>query len=326
VRRRQFITLLCGAATWPLAARAQQAAMPVIGLLVNGTAADGASANVLAWFRTGLGESGYVEGKNVAIEYRWSQGKSEALPELAADLARHRVTVIAAPGNVLAALAAKRATTTIPIVFSTGADPVQIGLVASLNRPGGNVTGVSFMNWELAAKRLGLLRELMPGAGRFAVLVDPDDPAAETSIMDLEAAASALGVQLEILPARSNRDIEPAFAIFEQKRADALLVSPQALLLNRHTQILTLAARHAVPAIYAAREWATAGGLMSYGSSLADQYTQAGIYTGRVLKGEKDLPILRATKFDFVVNLQTASALRIDIPPTLLARADEVIE
>jgi putative tryptophan/tyrosine transport system substrate-binding protein len=269
---------------------------------------------------------GYVEGKNVAIEYRWSQGKSEALPELAADLTRRRVTVIAAPGNVLAALAAKRVTTTIPIVFSTGGDPVQIGLVASLNRPGGNVTGVSFMNWELAAKRLGLLRELMPGAIRFAVLVNPDDPAAETSTMDLEAAAQGLGVQLEILSARSNRDIEPAFAIFEQKRADALLVSPQALLLNRRTHILTLAARHAVPAIYPAREWATAGGLMSYGSSLADQYTQAGIYTGRILKGEKELPILRATKFDFVVNLQTASALRIDIPPTLLARADEVIE
>jgi putative ABC transport system substrate-binding protein len=327
MKRRQFITLLGGAAAaWPLAARAQQPAIPMIGLLVNGTAADGTSANLLAGFRAGLGETGYVEGKNVTIEYRWSQGKSEALPELAADLARRLVTVIAAPGNVLAALAAKRATTTIPIVFSTGADPVQIGLVASLNRPGGNVTGVSFMNWELTAKRFGLLRELMPGARRFAVLVDPNDPAAETSIMDLKAAASPLGVQLEILPARSNRDVEPAFAIFEQKRAEALLVSPQTLLLNRRTQILTLAARHAVPAIYPAREWATAGGLMSYGSSLADQYTQAGIYTGRILKGEKDLPILRATKFDFVVNLQTASALRIEIPPTLLARADEVIE
>jgi putative tryptophan/tyrosine transport system substrate-binding protein len=321
MKRREFIALLGGAAgAWPLTARAQQPAMAVIGLLVYGTAADGASAHVLAGFRAGLGETGYVEGKNVVIEYRWSQGKPEALPELAADLVRRRVTVIAAPGNLPAALAAKGATTTIPIVFSSGADPVQIGLVPSLNRPGGNITGVSFMNWELAAKRLGLLRELMPGAGRFAV------PAAETPINDLEAAASALGVQLEILPVRSNRDVDPAFAIFEQKRADALLVSPQALLLNRRTQILTLAARHAVPAIYAAREWATAGGLMSYGSSLVDQYTQTGIYTGRVLKGEKDLPILRASKFDFVVNLQTASALRIDIPPTLLARADEVIE
>ncbi len=330
MRRREFIafiTLIGGAAaTCPMAARAQQSAMPVIGLLLSGTAADGGLAHVLAGFRAGLGETGYVEGKNMAIEYRWAQGKSEVLSELAADLARRRVTVIAAPGSVLAALAAKRATTTIPIVFSTGADPVQIGLVASLNRPGGNVTGVSFMNWELTAKRLGLLRELLPGAGRFAVLVDPQDPAAESSITDLEAAASALGVQLEILPVRSNRDVDPAFAIFEQKRADALLVSPQALLLNRRTQILTLAARHAVPAIYPAREWTTAGGLMSYGSSLADQYTQAGIYTGRILKGEKDLPILRATKFDFVVNLQTASALRIEIPPTLLARADEVIE
>jgi putative ABC transport system substrate-binding protein len=326
MRRRDFITFLGGAAAWPLAARAQQPAMPVIGLLVNGTAADAGLATVLAGFRAGLGETGYVEGKNVVIEYRWAEGKPEALPELAADLVRRRVTVIATPGNVLATLAAKRATTTIPIIFSTGGDPVQIGLVASLNRPGGNVTGISFMNWELAAKRLGLLHELMPGAKRFAVLVDPADPAAETSNTDLEVAASALGVQLEIVPARSNRDIEPAFAIFEQKRADALLVSPQALLLNRRTQILTLAARHAVPAIYPAREWATAGGLMSYGSSLADQYTQAGIYTGRVLKGEKDLPIQRATKFDFVVNLQTASALRIDVPPTLLARADEVIE
>jgi putative ABC transport system substrate-binding protein len=327
MRRRDFIILVgVVAVARPRAARAQQPAIPMIGLLVNGTAADGTSASLLAGFRAGLGETGYVEGKNVTIEYRWSQGKSEALPELAADLARRRVTVIAAPGNVLAALAAKRATTTIPIVFSTGADPVQVGLVASLNRPGGNITGVSFMNWELTAKRLGLLRELMPGARRFAVLVDPNDPAAGTSIMDLEAAASALGMQLEILPARNNRDVEPAFAIFEQKRAEALLVSPQALLLNRRTQILTLAARHAVPAIYPAREWATAGGLMSYGSSLADQYTQAGVYAGRVLKGEKDLPILRATKFDFVVNLQTASALRIDIPATLLARADEVIE
>ena len=301
MRRRDFITLLGGAAAvWPLAARAQQPALPVIGLLING-APDG-YAEMLAAFRAGLSETGYIEGKNVAIEYRWTQGKLNELPELAADLARRQVSVIAVPANMASALAAKAATTTIPIVFSTGADPVQTGL--------------------------GLLRELIPGDGRFAVLVDPNNPAAETPTTDLEAAASAIGLQLEILPVRTNRDIDAAFAIFEQKRADALLVSPQALLLSRRTQILTLAARHAVPAIYPAREWAAAGGLMSYGSSLSDQCLQAGIYTGRVLKGTKpaDLPILRATKFDFVINLQTAQALRIDIPPILLARADEVIE
>jgi len=326
IKRRDLITLLGGAAAWPLAARAQQAAMPVIGLLIHGT--PDAFTDMLGAFRRGLGEIGYVEGKNVAIEYRWTQGKLNELPELAADLSRRQVSVIAAPASMASALAAKAATTAIPIVFSTGADPVQTGLVASLNRPGGNVTGVTFMNWELGAKRLGLLRELMPGARRFAVLVDPNDPAAETPTTDLEAAVSAIGVQLEILSVRTNRDIDAAFAIFEQKRADALLVSPQALLLSRRTQILTLAARHAVPAIYAAREWAAAGGLMSYGSSLSDQCLQAGIYTGRVLKGTKptDLPILRATKFDFVINLQTAGALRIDIPPILIARADEVIE
>jgi len=326
MNKRDFITLLGGAAAaWPLAAGAQQPTMPVIGLLING-APDG-YAEMLAAFRAGLNETGYIEGKNVAIEYRWTQGKLNELPKLAADLARRQVSVIAVPANMASALAAKAATTTIPIVFSTGADPVQTGLVASLNRPGGNVTGVSFMNWELAAKRLGLLRELIPGDGRFAVLVDPNDPAAETPTTDLETAASAIALQLQILPVRTNRDIDAAFAIFEQKRADALLVSPQALLLSRRTQILTLAARHAVPAIYPAREWAAAGGLMSYGSSLSDQCLQAGIYTGRVLKGTKpaDLPILRATKFDFVINLQTAQALRIDIPPILLARADEVI-
>ena len=326
IKRRDLISLLGGAAAWPLAARAQQAAMPVIGLLIHGT--PDAFTDMLGAFRRGLGEIGYVEGKNVAIEYRWTQGKLNELPELAADLSRRQVSVIAAPASMASALAAKAATTAIPIVFSTGADPVQTGLVASLNRPGGNVTGVTFMNWELGAKRLGLLRELMPGARRFAVLVDPNDPAAETPTTDLEAAVSAIGVQLEILSVRTNRDIDAAFAIFEQKRADALLVSPQALLLSRRTQILTFAARHAVPAIYAAREWAAAGGLMSYGSSLSDQCLQAGIYTGRVLKGTKptDLPIQAPTTYKLTINLKTAKALGLDMPATVLARADEVIE
>jgi putative tryptophan/tyrosine transport system substrate-binding protein len=327
LKRREFITLLGGAAvTWPLAARAQQQAMPVVGYLHPGVA--WASTNFAAAFRNGLSETGYVEGRNVTIDYRWAQNEIGRLPELAADLVRHRVAVIVTPGSIAAALAAKAATTTIPIVFSTGADPVKLGLVASLNRPGGNVTGVSYMNMELAAKRLGLLRELLPRATRFAVFVNPNSPAAESIVRDVQAAASAIWQQFEVLTATTDRDIDTAFARLVQNGADALLVSPDTLFSDRRIQLATLAARHAVPAIYSDRQIAEVGGLMSYGSSVTDQFRQAGIYTGRVLKGEKpaDLPVLQATKFELVINLVTAKALGLDVPAKLLAIADEVIE
>jgi putative ABC transport system substrate-binding protein len=321
--RRQFITLLGGAAAWPVAARAQQSAVPVIGYLYTGAPGAGMAA-----FRKGLSETGYVEGRNVTVEYRFAHNEPDQLPELAADLVRRRVAVIAAPGTTSAALAAKAATATIPIVFSTQGDPVQVGLVASLSRPGGNATGFSYMSGELGSKRLGLLHELIPGATRFAVLVNPSNPIVESMITVVRAAAADIGQQIEILSAGTNRDIDIAFATVLQKRADGLLVSPDALFGNRRAQILTLAARHAVPAIYSLREWTEMGGLMSYGPSAADQYRQTGIYTGRILKGEKpaDLPVMRPTKFEFIINLQTAKTLGINIPPSLLAQADEVIE
>jgi putative tryptophan/tyrosine transport system substrate-binding protein len=327
IGRRKLITALGGtAATWPLAARAQQAAMPVVGFLWAGSPER--MEPLIAAFRKGLSETGYVEGRNVAIEYRFAQNEYHRLSELAVDLVRHRVAVLATPGTTIAAVAAKAATTTIPIVFSTAADPVQAGLVESINRPGGNVTGVSYMNTELAAKRLGLLHELLPGATRFAVLINPDGPMTESVVAELQAAASVIGRQIEVLSVRTNREIDAAFASFVQKRSDGLLINPEPLFLDRQVQILTLATRHAVASIYPARFWADAGGLMSYGSSFTDQFRQAGIYTGRVLKGEKpaDMPILRATKFEFVINLQTARTFGLDVPATLLARADEVIE
>ena len=325
MRRREFIVTLASAA-WPLAALAQQPAMPVIGFLHPGSPE--ANAKFVAGFRKGLSETGYVEGRNVAIEYRWGHGEIGRLPELTADLISRPVTVIVTPGSIAAALAAKAATTNIPIVFGAGADPVQAGLVVSLNRPGGNVTGISSMNSGLGAKQLGLLHQLLHRDARFAVLVNPSNPQIQSVITDVQAAAAAMGQQLEILTATTKRDISPAFSDAVQKRADALLISADPLFTNRPVQLATLAARHAMPTVYALREFAEGGGLMSYGSNFIDLFRQAGTYTGRVLKGEKpaDLPILQATKFELVVNLQTAEALGLDIPATLLALADEVIE
>jgi putative ABC transport system substrate-binding protein len=327
MRRRDFITLLGGAAAgWPLAVHAQQPAMPVIGFL--SSRSSGQSADVVAAFRQSLSETGYVEGRNVAIEFRWAEGHYDRLPELAVDLVRRRVAVIATPGAAAGALAAKAATTTIPIVFAIGSDPVQIGLVASLNRPGGNVTGVSEMAWEVMNKRLALLHELLPGAMRFAVLVNPTNLGSEVTITDMQAAAAAIGLQVEVFYASNNRDIDTAIASLVQKRASALIIGPDVLFSNRRLQLVTRTVREAMPAIYPFREDAEAGGLMSYGASLSYRNRQAGMYTGRILKGEKpaDLPVLRATKFEFVINLQTAKVIGLDVPPTLIALADRVIE
>jgi putative ABC transport system substrate-binding protein len=325
LKRREFITLIGGAATWPFAARAQQPVMPVIGYISPSTPEE--NANVVAAFRKGLAETGYVEGRNVRIEYRWANGL-ERVPELVADLVSLRVAVMFAPSGILSALAAKSSNTTIPVVFSTGGDPVRAGVVASLNRPGGNITGIVDLNMELAAKHVGLLHELLPQAGRFAALVNPTSPLAEPTITDVQSATSAIGQQIEILNASSSRDIDAAFTSLKQRRADALLISSDAFFVRRRVQLANLAVRHAVPVIYPFREFAEVGGLMSYGSSLAERDRQAGIYVGRILKGEKpaNLPVIQAVKFEFVVNLQTARMLGIDIPTNLLARADEVIE
>jgi len=327
LRRREFITLLGGAAAArPLAARAQQGAMPVVGLLYPGSPE--ATAKYLAGFRKGLGETGYVEGHNVAIEYRWAHGENSRLPELAADLISRPVSVIATPGSVAAAVAAKAATMTIPIVFMVGVDPVQAGLVVSLNRPGGNVTGTTSLNSGLVAKQLGLLHQLLHRDARFAFLVNPNNPQSRSVVTDVQATASAMGQQLEILTATTNRDIRPAFDVAVRKRTDALLIQADPLFANRPVQLATLAARHVLPAIYSSREFAEARGLLSYGPSITEEFRQTGIYCGRVLKGEKpaDLPVMRATKFELIINLQTARALGLEIPPTLLALADEVIE
>ena len=324
--RRRVITVLGAAAAWPLAARAQQRATPVIGFLHPGSPE--ATTKYTAGFHKGLGETGYLEGRNVAIEYRWAQGDSGRLPELAADLAGRPLSVIVTPGSIAAALAAKTATTTIPIVFMVGVDPVQAGLVVSLNQPGGNITGITSLNVGLLAKQLGLLHQLLHRDARFAVLLNSNNPQSRSAIADVQAAASAMGQELEIVTATSNRDVRPAFDAAVRKRADALLIIADPLFTSRPVHLATLAAHHALPAIFALREFAEGGGLMSYGSNLTELFRLAGTYAGRVLKGEKpaDLPVLRATKFELVINLQTADALGLEIPPTLLALADEIIE
>jgi len=326
MKRREFITLGGAAAAWPLAARAQQPAMPVIGLLHPGSPET--NARFVAGFRKGLAETGYVEGRNILIEYRWGHGESTRLPELAADLIRRAANVIVTPGGVAAALAAKAATATIPIVFVIGVDPVQAGLVVSLNRPGGNVTGITSMNSGLAAKQLGLLHQLLQRDARFVVLVNSSNPQIRLAVADVKAAAAAMGQPDDIVTAKTNREITPAFKEAVQKRADAILISPDPLFSSRPVQLATLAARHAMPAIYALREFAESGGLISYGSNFTDMFRQAGTYVARILKGEKpaDLPILQATKFELVINLQTAEVLGLAVPPSLLAIADEVIE
>ena len=326
MKRRAFITLLGGAAAaWPLAARARQPAMPVIGFLHSGSPE--AFVTFVTAFRKGLRETGYVESQNVALEFRWAAGQDSWLPELAADLIRRRVAVIAALGTP-AAIAVKAATTTIPIVFATGYDPVALGFAASLARPGGNLTGVSFLSGELAAKRLELVRELKLGATRVAVLVNPALATAETNLEEVEVAARAIGLQIQVLRASTSRELDAAFATFLRERPDALFVSGDPFFMTRRVQIVQLATLHKLPATFAQREFVEAGGLMSYGANVADAWRQAGVYTGRVLKGTKpaDLPVVQSSKFELVINHQTARMLGLEIPPTLLARADEVIE
>jgi putative tryptophan/tyrosine transport system substrate-binding protein len=325
MRRRQFITLIGGTAMWPLAARAQQA-MPVIGFLRSASLAD--ARHLVAAFRQGLKEAGFIEGQNVAIEYRSAEDQAHRLPALVADLVRQQVALIV--GNTPSALAAKAATTTVPIVFVVGGDPVMQGFVASLNRPGGNLTGVSFLSGASGTKRLELLRQLAPKAAAIAVLVDPGPnlAQAEEELRDIQAAARASGLELIVVEVRSDRDIEPAFATFARRGAGALFVGTSAFFNSRRERLAALAIRHALPASYVLREFALAGGLMSYGTSITDAYRLAGIYAGRILKGEKpaDLPVQQSTKFEFVLNLGTAKALGLEVPDKLLALADEVIE
>jgi putative tryptophan/tyrosine transport system substrate-binding protein len=328
IQRREFISLLGGASVaWPLAARAQQAGMPVIGFL-NAQSPDGFTER-LRGFRQGLKDTGYGEGENVAIEYRWAEGQFDRLPALAAELVRRQVAVIAATGGPAPALAAKAETKTIPIVFIVPEDPVRLGLVASLARPNGNLTGVNIFNGELAAKRLELLRELVPAATRVAVLVNPADAAnAENTVRDVESAAHAMGLQIRVVRASTGGEINAGFATFMRERPDALFVGGDTFFTSRRVQLANLASHHSIPATYPVREMAEAGGLMSYGSNLMDAFRQVGAYVGSVLKGAKpaDLPVVQASKFEFVINMQTARMLGLAVPPTLLATADEVIE
>jgi putative ABC transport system substrate-binding protein len=326
VRRREFITLLGGAAAWPLAAPAQQKVMPVIGFLYS--ASPEPVADRLRAFRQGLKETGYVEGETAAIEYRFAEGQNDRLPALAADLVRRRVAVIAV-ANTVSVLAAKAATTTIPIVFTVNEDPVRLGLVGSLARPGGNLTGINFLTGELSAKRLELLRELVPTATRLAVLVNPANAGAtETTVRDVEPAARSMGLQTQVLNASTSREIDTAFATFVRERPDALFVGSEGLFTSRRVQLAILAAQRSIPATYASRENAEAGGLMSYGANVTDAWRQMGVYVGRILKGAKpaDLPVVQSTKLELIINHQTARSLGLTVPPTLLSTADEVIE
>jgi ABC-type uncharacterized transport system substrate-binding protein len=325
--RRKFLATLGGTAVaWPLAARAQQPGKPVVGFLHS--VSDQAIPSSALGFRRGLAETGYVEGRNVEVEYRWAEGRYERLPSLAADLVRRHVAVIAAGGTAAPALAAKAATSTIPIVFQTGSDPVKDGLVASLNRPGGNVTGVSRMSFMLAPKRLELLHELVPKATAIAFLVNPANPVAASQIQEIREPARSLGLRVHVLEASSERQIEIAFETLTQQRAGALLIANDTFLSGQRELFIALAARHAVPVTYPGREAVAAGGLMSYDASAEDSFRQVGTYVGRILKGERpaDLPVLQPTKFELAINVKTAKTLGLDVPPMLIARADEVIE
>jgi putative ABC transport system substrate-binding protein len=323
MRRRAFISLLGGAAAWPLAASGQQSAMPVIGWL--NSASPGAFGHVVSAFRQGLGEAGYVEHRNVGIEYRWAEGQVDQLPALARELVRAQVATICA-GSPPAAVAAKAATTTIPIVFTSGEDPIKLGLVASYNRPGANVTGIALLIDVLSAKRLGLLREIVPSATLVAVLLNPAWPTFDTQLNDVQQAAVAVGQQIHVLRANTEREIDAAFNTAKEMRASALMVGPSTFFTVRRDQIVGLAARNAMPTIYGQREFIAAGGLMSYATSLADAYRQAGIYTGKILGGARpaELPVVQSAKFELVINLKTAKALGVQIPDKLLALADEV--
>src|SRR6266536_2667145 len=324
MKRRDFITLLGGAVAWPLAARAQQPAMPVIGFL-DPTSSD-TFENRLRAFRQGLKDTGYVEGENVAITYRFAENQMDRLPELAADLVRRQVAVIATLAN--GALVAKAATTTIPVVFLLAEDPVKVGLVTSLARPGGNLTGINFFSAELVAKRLGLLREVVPTATRVAVLVNPTGPNSETTSRDAQSAARATGLEIQVLNASTSREINLAFAGFVGERPDALFVDIDPFFTSRRFQLVNLASRHAIPTTYPGRQFTEVGGLMSYGSDLRDVWRQVGVYAGRILKGAKpaDLPVAQSTKFELVINAETARMLGVTVPPSLLSIADEVIE
>jgi putative ABC transport system substrate-binding protein len=326
MRRREFITLLGSAAAWPLAARAQQTTLPVIRFLHTGSLET--RRGQVASFNRGLSETGYIEGQNLTIEYRWAHDQIDRLPIFVTELVRRPVTLIAAVGGTPAALAAKTATSTIPILFQIGADPVKLGLVISLNRPGGNITGVTNISGELTAKRIELLHELVPAATAIAVLVNPINPASEAASVDLVAAAQVLGLRTKVLRASTEKEIETAVATVSELHAGGLVVTTDPFFVSRRDQLAVLTARHAIPTIYEFREFVAAGGLIAYGTSVTDMFRLVGVYAGRILKGEKpaDLPVIQPTKFELVINLKTAKALGLEVPPTLLALADEVIE